>query len=190
MAESGTPIPAMLRPTDGVVTVRPWQTDDADAAWLAIEESRAELRAWLPGAGGVANVDQVRQYIAATHQWRLTGAAYDFVIESRPAGEFLGGCGLSQINRNHRFCNLYYWVRTGRTRQGIARRAIRLVARFGLEQVGLQRVEIVVQVGNRASMQAAEQAGALREGVLRRRLVNQGAGVDAFMYSLVAEDFA
>ena len=83
------------------------------------------------------------------------------------AADLLGGCGLSQINRNHRFANLYYWVRTSRTRQGVARRAIRLAARFGIESLGLQRVEVVVQVGNVASMRAAEGAGAQREGVLR-----------------------
>lgn len=175
--------------TDGVVTLRPWETGDAPAIFAAIEESRAALQQWLPGAGGVTHIDEVRSYIAATTELRNSGASYDYVIVDARSGDVLGGCGLTQINRNHRFCNLYYWVRTSRARQGIARRAIQLAARFGLEGVGLTRVEIVVQPENIASLRAAEKAGARREGVLRNRLTIHDQARDAVMFSLIPADF-
>ena len=45
--------------------------------------------------------------------------------------------------------------------------------------------EIVIAVGNRRSQRVAEKVGALREGVLRSRLVLPSGPSDAVMYSLV-----
>ena len=176
--------------TDGVVTLRPWHLADAEAIFAAIQESRAELQQWLPAAGGVTHVDEVRSYIGMTLEWRDTKTAYDFVITDAQTGGVLGGCGLTQINRNHRFANLYYWVRSGSARRGVARRAIRLAARFGLEGIGLARVEIVVQPENTASLRAAESAGATREALLRNRLTVHDVPSDAVMFSLIPADFA
>jgi ribosomal-protein-serine acetyltransferase len=68
------------------------------------------------------------------------------------------------------------------------RRGSRLAARFGFEELGLQRVEIVAAVENVSSRRAAEKAGARREGILRKRIVLYGVTHDAVLYSLVAED--
>lgn len=182
--------PTDLLLTDGVVKLRPWQTDDAEAIFAAIQESRAELQQWLPAAGSVTRLDEVRSYIAMTLEWRDTGAAYDFVITDAQTSHVLGGCGLTQINRNHRFANLYYWVRSGSARRGVARRAIRLAARYGLEGIGLARVEIVVQPENTASLRAAASAGAVREALLRNRLTVHDDPSDAVMFSLIPTDFA
>jgi RimJ/RimL family protein N-acetyltransferase len=188
MVDPGGITPAMLNMTDGVIALRPLRLDDAAHIWLAIQESRAALQQWLPTAGRVASADELRAYAAMAQQDLSAGIAYDFAVQDAPDGYLLGGIGLTQINRHHRFANLYYWIRTSRTRQGIACRAIRLAARFGLEVLGLQRVEIVVELGNIASMRAAEKAGARREAMLRNRLVNNGRAVDAAMFSLIPSD--
>ena len=188
MIESHDTTRAAQALTDGVVTIRPWQVDDAPAIFAAIQESRAALQQWLPAAAGVTHVDEVRGYIEMTAELRDSGAAYDFVIADAQSGAVLGGCGLTQINRNHHFANLYYWVRTGSAGRGVARRAIRLAARFGLEGLGLARVEIVVQPENTASLQAAARAGATREALLRNRLTVHDRASDAVMFSLIPAD--
>jgi len=101
---------------------------------------------------------------------------------------FIGGSGLNQINQQYQIGNLGYWVRTSCTGQGVATRAVRLLARFGFEELGLGRIEIVAAVGNTASQRVAEKAGAHREGVLRRRLFLHDEYHDAVMYSLITED--
>lgn len=100
----------------------------------------------------------------------------------------MGSCGLSQINRRHRFANVFYWVRRGYTGQGIARRAVRLLAGFGFAQIGLVRVEILMAVENPASRRVAEGAGAHYEGRLRHRIVLGDTLHDAFLFSLLPSD--
>ena len=93
------------------------------------------------------------------------------------------------INPKSRFCNLSYWVRTRRTRQGIASCAARLAARFAFETAGLVRAEIIIAIGNIASQRSAEKAGAHYEGILLKRMVVRTDVYDAVMYSLTPADF-
>ena len=81
------------------------------------------------------------------------------------------------------------WVRTSCHGQSIAGRAAKLVVRFGFENVGLIRSEIVVAVGNFASMRVAEKIGAHYEGILLNRMVVGKSVCDAHMYSLLSSDF-
>src|SRR5712691_5832046 len=85
---------------------------------------------------------------------------------------------------DHRFGNLGYWVRTSATGRGVARAAVRQLADFAFRNTELVRLEIVCAVGNQRSQRVAERAGAVREGVLRDRLLLHGQAVDAIMYSL------
>jgi ribosomal-protein-serine acetyltransferase len=62
------------------------------------------------------------------------------------------------------------------------------VARFGFNELKLNRIEIVVAVRNTASLRVAEKVGATREGVLRSRLVAHGQIHDAVMFSLIRGD--
>jgi RimJ/RimL family protein N-acetyltransferase len=64
-----------------------------------------------------------------------------------------------------------------------------LAARFGLGTLGLQRLELVVPTGNKASQRVAEKAGAIWEGIFRKRLCIRGRLHDAAIYSFVAGDF-
>jgi len=174
---------------DHNIVIRPFQPGDAQGVFDAIRESIADVTPWLRDLGSVQSVAEVEIFIAAqTGNW-ANEIAYNFAITDLEGSAILGGCGLTQIHPNHRFANLYYWVRSSRTRQGIASRATRLAARFGLETVGLQRIEIVVEVTNTASMRVAEKAGAQREGLLRNRINSRGAPRDAVMFSLIPQDF-
>jgi RimJ/RimL family protein N-acetyltransferase len=174
--------------TDGPVTVRTFRDDDVEPLLEAVRESIAEVHPWLPWCHpGYARSDSERWVRSRPAAWaRLEELS--FVITETRSGRFLGGCGLNQLQTLHRMANLGYWLRTGAAGRGHTTRAVRLVARWGFEVVGLQRIEIVADVDNRASQRVAEKAGALREGVLRRRLFLHRTTRDAILFSLIRED--
>jgi RimJ/RimL family protein N-acetyltransferase len=60
---------------------------------------------------------------------------------------------------------------------------------LGSERLHGLRAEIVVAVGNAASLRAAEKSCATREGVLRNRITVGVKVYDAVMFSLVPQDF-
>jgi RimJ/RimL family protein N-acetyltransferase len=119
-------------------------------------------------------------------QLAAEGHEYTFAIVGDD-GRLLGGCGINQINRIHKFGNLGYWVRSSATGRGVASEAVRQVADFTFQKTDLVRLEIVCAVGNERSQRVAVRAGAVRERLLRRRLVLHVQPIDAVMYSLVRE---
>lgn len=173
--------------TDGVVTIRPYRTDDVDALYAAVQESVDDLLPWLPWAEDYSEADS-REWIATRADAWAQGEAFSFCIVDAADSTLLGGCGLNQLNASHHSANMGYWVRSSQTGRGIATRAVRLTAKFGIETVGLQRIEILMAVGNRPSRRVAEKAGAVREGVLRNRLRIQDEARDAISYSLIPSD--
>ncbi|MFT5534891.1 MAG: ribosomal-protein-serine acetyltransferase [Candidatus Paceibacteria bacterium] len=101
------------------------------------------------------------------------------------SGKFLGGVGLNEIRRQHKVCNLGYWVRQSMHRQGIASRCVQALSAHALHELGLNRVEIVVAIGNTASEGVAVKSGALRESLARNRLHIRDKSVSAHVFSLV-----
>ncbi len=174
--------------TDGMVLLRAATLEDVSAFHAAVRESLPELSRWLAWAVEEYTRDHALQYIQGLAGRWERDETYEMVIFDAASGEILGGVGLNGLNRLHRMANLGYWVRTSRSRRGVASRAARLLARFGMGQLGFSRIEIVAAVGNLPSQRAAEKAGATREGVLRNRLVVQGQSTDAVMFSLLPGD--
>ena len=168
--------------------IRRHRIEDIPSVFEAIRESIAEISPWMPWCHDDYTVDETSLWIRSrAEEWRRD-KAYDFVIHDLHTQAVVGGVGLNTLNRQHQIANLGYWVRTARTGQGIATAATLLAARFGIEELGLRRIEIVAEVKNVASQRVAEKAGAKKEAVIRKRLLNRGESRDAVLYSLVAED--
>jgi RimJ/RimL family protein N-acetyltransferase len=116
--------------------------------------------------------------------------AYTFYILDGSNHQIVGLALINQIYRLHQIGNLAYVVRTSRTGEGIATEAARLVAQYGFEKLGLQRIEIVVHKDNIASLKVAQNLGALREALLRNRILFHGVPSEAYLHSLIPTEFS
>jgi ribosomal-protein-serine acetyltransferase len=175
---------------EGSVAIRQFRPTDAPALLAAIRESIKELSAWMSWCHAEYSIADASTFLSTCAVSWQRGERYSFVIIDRKDETLLGSVGLSCVNRGHQFANLGYWVRTSRTGQGVASAATLLAARFGLSELGLNRVELLVPVNNVPSQRVAEKVGAKQEGILRNRLLLQGKPHDAVLYSLVAADLA
>lgn len=172
---------------DQELLLRPFRLNDAAGLHCAVRESLKELKPWMSWATESYTEMTAREYISiALARWE-EHTFFAFAITR--AEEILGACTLSSIHSIYHFCNLGYWVRTSSRGQGIAGRAAQLVARFAFENLGVIRVEIVIAVGNHASLRVAEKIGAHNEGILLNRMVAGNSIYDAHMYSLIPSDF-
>lgn len=179
----------MTELSDGQVMIRPYRAEDTNAVYEAVRESIREISVWMPWCHPDYAIEETTAFITSREEAWTSDREYTFGIFDAGTRKFLGSTGLNFVNRVHNCANLGYWVRSSATGRGVASAAARLVARYGLEHLGFQRIEILAAVGNLPSQRAAEKAGALREAVLRKRLLVKGEPQDAVLYSLVAEDF-
>lgn len=174
--------------TNSNVSIRPHRPSDALPIFEAVQESLAEVSVWMSDLNADLTQEAIRVYIESQPQLQKDRKAYNFAITDSSEEQILGGCGLTYIQWHHRFANLYYWVRSSQTRRGIASAAVLLLARFGFENLGLQRIEMIMAVSNLSSIRVAEKVGAAREGRLRNRITANGTVHDAFLYSLIPSD--
>src|SRR5713226_7455620 len=173
--------------TDGSIIVWAYREADASALYEAARESIAEVSVWLPWCHENYSIEESREFVTSRAQAQ-SDEWYSFANFEKDSGRFLGGVGLNFLNRVHQMANLGYWVRTSAAGRGVATRAARLVARFGFAQLDLHRIEILAAVDKIASQKVAEKVGAVREAVLRKRLLIRGESQDAVMFSLLPED--
>jgi len=173
---------------DEKVRIRAHRADDVDVLFQAVSESVPEVSPWLPWCHEGYSREESAAWIASRPEAWQSGTEYAFAVEDARTGAFLGGCGLNHVDPHNKCANLGYWVRTTRARQGVATAAARLLARFGFEDLGLQRIEILAAVRNRASQRVAEKLGARKEGVLRKRFFLRGVPQDGLLYSLLADE--
>jgi ribosomal-protein-serine acetyltransferase len=175
---------------DGRLRLRPWRDDDATQLVEAVQESMGSVGRWLPWCHAGYGRDEAVAWVSHCRSGWRSGEHFAFPMFDAGSGRLLGGVGLNQVEPLHRRANLGYWVRQSCQRQGLAALAGRLVARFGFEQLGLIRIEIVVLPDNRPSRATAERIGATCEANARNRLWVNERACDAAVYGLIPQDLA
>jgi RimJ/RimL family protein N-acetyltransferase len=174
-----------IRLTDGVVELRAPRRTDAAELHAAILGSLPELLPWMAWAHVDYSEVEAAEWVRRAARAFADGVEFQFVSRAVATGEVLGTIGINAIDRLNRWGNLGYWLRSDRVGQGLVTRAAALVVAFGFGELGLGRIEVLAAVGNVKSQAVAERLGALREGVLRRRLRVGDAVQDAVVFSLV-----
>lgn len=167
-----------------MITLRPYHPDFAPALFEAARESIATVGPWMPWLTDDYKLEHAQAWTQRQVELFANGVEYDFMMLDEN-DRYLGACGLNQLDIANPRANLGYWVRTSAQGRGVATEATRLLAAWAFANTPLVRLEVVVSVENAASLRVAEKAGAVREGVLRSRILLHGRMHDAVMFSLV-----
>jgi [ribosomal protein S5]-alanine N-acetyltransferase len=174
--------------TDGVVLLRRWEESDLACVEEASRDPRIPQGTTVPAvftrAEGIAWIER---------QWRRAenGEGVSLATAEAATGEAVGVVVLllrPNGGRRAPTAEIGYWVIDRGRGRGYASRAVGLVARWGLTDAGLDRIEALVEPENVASQRVLERAGFQREGHLRSYLVFGDRRADALIYSLLPED--
>jgi len=168
--------------------LRPARAEDAAEHFEAARESLGVVGRWLSWCTAAMTPEDSEAWtIHCRDAWR-TGAFFSFYVFDRATGRFVGCCGINEIDAFRLRGNVGYWIRASLQGAGYATEAATAVARFGFEQLGLMRLEIVAAAGNMPSRRVADKVGAKCEGLARNRLRVHGVQHDAYVFSLVPGD--
>jgi RimJ/RimL family protein N-acetyltransferase len=128
------------------------------------------------------------KWLAAYEAGASDGTRDGFAIEDAETGAFLGIAALVAIERDANQAEIGYVVAREARGRGIAQRALRLVTDYALGEVGLDRVQLLIDVENEPSVRVAERCGYVREGVARSLYVKPGRRADMVVYSRLPGD--
>jgi RimJ/RimL family protein N-acetyltransferase len=173
---------------DGFIKLIRFDLVEVNEVYLAVRESLEDLLPWMPWCHNQYIIEDTRQYLESREEAWSKGKEYDFAIIDSRDNTFIGACGFNDINYEEKRANLGYWIRTSKTGQGIATLVVRLLALFAFEKLNLNRAELIIATDNKNSQRVAEKSGAVKEGILRNRLVVRDQIQDAVMYSLIPDD--
>lgn len=182
--------PFCLRLAAGGVVVRPYLITDAAALSRSALESAAEVGRWLPWCRTDYDEARAAGYIRLVNQYSAHATEHSFgVFADDATGEHLGGVSLNRIEWPVLSANLGYWMATRAAGRGFATMAARLMCRHAFETLGLERIQIQVELGNEGSRRVAEKLGGQLEGIARRKIRNERGWADAGIYGLLRADF-
>ena len=171
------------------ILLRPRAQDDADARFGTVSQALPTLSQWLPWAKpGYAEADSAGWIAHCQRAW-AAGIEHHFGIFETSSGRLLGGVGLSHVSQVRRAANLGYWVADDVRGGGVAVAAAHLAATWAFAQLHLQRIEVLVQPENRASLRVALKLGAVCEGIARNGIIVGGEPQEAIVHSLIPADF-
>jgi RimJ/RimL family protein N-acetyltransferase len=166
------------------VVLRPWRTDDVDAVHEACQD--ADIQRWTTVPSPYRR-EHATSFVGdfARSRW-ASGEGAPLCISDGADGGVLGACDLVRISSHDRVAEIGYWSAPWARHRGAATEAVDLLARWALEQVGFDRLELLIDPENLASRRVAERVGAGLEGILRHKALIRGERRDMAIYALLS----
>jgi RimJ/RimL family protein N-acetyltransferase len=161
------------------ICLDPITSDDAgDLDWLAREDDVRRFTR-VPSE---PRPDFGDAWAARYVQGWADGSRAGFAIRTLD-GEFLGLAGFVEVDREAREAELGYVVAARARNRGVATQTVALLTRWGFDELGLERITLLIDVTNGASEKVAERCGYTREGTLRHVHVKEGLRSDTGIWS-------
>ncbi len=165
---------------EGDLVLRPWEEDDVPGLVVACNDS--EIRRWIPAIPSPYTEDDAVAFVRGEVQPEVDHRAITL------AGVVVGSIGIG-LNVHKYRGRIGYWVAAPARGQGVCTRALRLLARWALEELQLQRLDLITDPDNLASQRVAEKVGFRREGVLRAHLRHPDGRIrDSVLFSLLPRE--
>ena len=171
--------------SDGVVRLRPARPADAPALTEACRDPLIQRYTFVPWP---YEPEHAAGWIADSETRRAVGEALELVIVPAAGDEVLGTAGLLRPDWANRVAEVGYFIAPWARGHGHAARAVGMLARWALRELGLARIACDVDVENVASQRVALRAGFVREGVLRSVIEAKGRRWTLVAHSLLPED--
>jgi RimJ/RimL family protein N-acetyltransferase len=171
--------------TDGTVVLRLLRDDDLPAIVAAAQDPETQRWTAVPSR---YTVREGRRWLAQSRKAWKAGETATFAIADARSDEYLGAIDLR--SGPWPVGEVGYAVAPKARGRGVAARALALLARWAVRDLGLVRVQVRTDAANLASQRVAERAGFVREGVLRQALEVKGRRSDCVVFSLLPSDLA
>jgi RimJ/RimL family protein N-acetyltransferase len=163
------------------VRLRPWRADDADAVFGACQDPEIQRWTQVPVPYALEHAEGFVDEIAP-QTWAEGGGL--FAVEPLEGGPLVGSIGLFPPRDG--VAEAGYWTAPGHRGRGLTGEALRVLAEWAFHEVGVHRVELLVDPANTGSRRVAESVGFVAEGTIRQRFLFRGRPSDVVLYARLA----
>jgi RimJ/RimL family protein N-acetyltransferase len=167
--------------SDSRVVLRPWQIADAPALMRGCREP--DVAGWLGLPSPYTFGHAITWIDDAESAWRGGHDAHLAIAEAT-TGRVVGAIGLHGVDVREAQGHLSCWVSAAHRRRGFAQHALALLAAWARDDLGLERLEAAVAVGNTGGLRFAEAAGFRPEALYRSYRQVGDHRTDYLLYAL------
>lgn len=179
---SRTPQPTL--PTGDGLVLRPWRTEDAPAVHAAFQDP--VIQQWHARAA-----DSEEEVLGWISEWQRAWEqerGVQWAVADAADGRLLGRVALREWVLGDGVAEVAYWTTPGARGRGVAARATRILARWALDEIGFQRLELLHAVANEASCRVAGKTGFALEGTKRKAALHPDGWHDMHLHARVRGD--
>jgi RimJ/RimL family protein N-acetyltransferase len=172
------------------LVIRCWDPGDAASLKLAVDDSLAHLRPWVPWAANEPTpLDQKIAWLRKCRGEFDLGLDYSYGVFSADEAEVIGGAGL-HLRQGLNVREIGYWVATAHCQRGYATEITRALTRVAFEVDAAARIELRVWPENRRSVKIPETLGFVHEGTLRGIARDaDGRPCDVNVFALLRDEY-
>jgi len=134
-------------------------------------------------------IHQTREMISILKALYPSGEGCRWVLSIPASQEVLGTCGFHSWRKEHARAEIGYEMDPRYWGLGLMSEAVLPILEYGFNEMGLNRVEAFVTVGNRESLSFLERKGFTFEGTLRQYERARGCFQDQWICSLLKVDW-
>jgi ribosomal-protein-serine acetyltransferase len=164
----------------------------------AIQSSIDHLANWLLFGDTYYSMQSAKAWVEGSIDWAHKGLGFEFILHhfdinqpdiKHPNNKHIfGGVCINPIDPGSRSANLGYWLTEKAQGQGMMSIAAMFAIHIAFSQLKLQRLELIIDIKNKASIALAHRLGGILEGRARNRLRINNDYHDAYIYSILAGD--
>lgn len=147
------------------IELRQIQLSDAIDIFNTIDSQRSYLGKWLPFVALTKDVSHTESFVKSVVNAPKDNPQYVFTI--RKYDTLVGLISLNSLDRINKKTEIGYWLSQDHQGQGIMTQSVQKICDFAFEELGLNRIQISVGVGNIPSKSIPKRLGFQLEGVQR-----------------------
>lgn len=158
-----------------------------EADWPAMHEYSSDPEVVKYTLWGPNTEEETRSFLWLCRLYQETKPRlnYGLAVTLKDSDRLIGGCGLYDLNLEHREGELGYCFNRNYWGQGFATEAGRAMLEFGLRHLGLHRIFATCDPNNTASRRVLEKIGMQQEGHLHQHRWAKGRWRDSLLFAIL-----
>ena len=171
------------------ITLRMFNTDDAEELFELTIASKPYLREWLGWLDYIEAVEDSKRNIEGRINGLIEtgGRPKSFALMYK--GALAGTIGFNDIDRGIQCGTIGYWLGQEFQGKGIMSQALEVIIEYGFRDLKLNKIEIRVAIENVKSRALPERFGFTEEGVIRDAEWLYDHYVDHVVYGLLRHEY-
>ena len=175
-----------LELTSERLRAREWRAQDGAEVWRLVQDQET-----IFGPSGSISSPADADAWVADEVARLSSpdrTRYRFALELRSDGTLIGGCRIHIEDAINKMASIGMALHRPFWAKGYATEAGMMIIALAFEQLGVHRIEALIEPSNEGSLALVRKAGFTKEGLLRERILEE-RWIDTEVWSLLQQEW-